>query len=338
LWSVEITWTVKRSVILVLNAFLGYYLGTVFNPDELSLLYRRALEIMVLLSIAFIVFLPSYGISHGVHTGDWKGAIYDKNEAGEVMALAFITFGIAPPIRVSPIRRWGFAALSLLLLYKSNSSSAIIATVAVMCAQAVWGFLMLRRKLLTGLVLAGYPIAISAVLLALGFSKALFALVGKDSSFTGRDKVWAGVLNGIARKPWLGYGLLAFWSPKAGNLILIQERTSFVPSHAHNGYLNLLLHVGIVGMVLFLIFLGRLIWITIKEGRRTNSSVERWFFSFLVLILVSNITESHLLELPMYWISMVAFFTTFSIQHANRPKFLLEPAVRSHGRKPVFAP
>ena len=329
-WSIDPNFTGRRSFALFCTTIFGYYLGSRFDTEELLGLYVRALEVMVLLSIAVVVLLPSYGISHGVHSGDWKGAFYHKNRAGELMALAFITFTVAMPTRMAPFRRWGLAALSLLLLFKSTASSALVGAAAVIAVQAVWNFMMVRRKAIVGIVLAGYPLALAFILVSRSFSNAVFGLLGKDSSFTGRDLVWAGVLHGIARKPLLGYGFQAFWLEKGGNLVLIQEKTSFVPVHAHNGYLNLLLHVGIIGMILFLVFLARILWVTIREGRRTHGPHERWIFSFVCLIVILNLTESQLLESNLFWMSLVAFYTSLSINRADRSNESVEATGLSH--------
>lgn len=317
-WSIVPSWSLRRGIALVVITVLGYYMGAMLDPAALCRLYVRAIGLMVVLSVLVIVLLPKYGISHGVHAGDWRGAFYHKNRAGEMMALAFITFAVATPADVSRLARWAVAAVALALLYKSHAGTAVAAVIIVVAAQAVWRCLMMRRKVIIGVTLAGYPLVALAFGLIIKYSNSLFKLLGKDATFSGRDRLWAGVLDAIRLRPILGYGYLTFWLEQGGRTILVREKTTFVTIHAHNGFLNLMLHLGIVGLVLFLVFLVSTMWVTITEGRRTNSVQTRWFFSFMVLILVANLTESQILESPLIWQTLIAFYTSFSIQRAHR--------------------
>lgn len=317
MWSVLPAFTFRRGVTLLLVSLLGYCMGVFFDPAELCELYVRSMRAVVFLSLFVLAFLRKFGISHGAHAGAWRGAFYHKNRAGEMMALAFITFALVVPARLPPVQRWGLAAITLVLLYKTQASTPIIAIAIVIAAQALWNLLLMRRKAIVGLVLAGYPLVLLAAGMFVIYSKSFFKLFGKDATFSGRDRLWSGVIDAIKLRPLLGYGYEAFWLEQGGQTTLTREKTSFVTVHAHNGFLNTLLHVGAVGLILFLIFLISTLWITVREGRRTHSVQTRWFFSFIVLFGVANLTESQILESPLLLITMIAFYTSFSIQRAE---------------------
>jgi O-antigen ligase len=318
LWSLYPSITFRRSVVLVVATFFAYFVGVMFDPAELIRLYRRVFTVMILGSIAVIGLLPSYGISHGVHGGDWKGAFFHKNRLGEMMAFAAIAFVLVPTERLPRLRRWAYVVMVLGLLYKSHSSTPVVSLAVVVAAQGIWYLLQMRRKLMSGVLLAGYPILAVVVAVVFAYSGAIFAFLGKDTTFSGRDRLWAGVIEGIKLRPLLGYGYLAFWNPANSLLLLIAERTTFVPPHAHDGYLNLMTHVGLVGLVLFLIFLVRGLVLAVRQGRATKSAEARWFFSFLIFMAAMNLTESQILE-PFFflWITMVALYVSFSIERAH---------------------
>lgn len=328
-WSLLPGWTFRRGVDLSVATVFGYLLGTTFTSAGLHRLYARAFEVMVFLSVIVLALLPSYGVSHGAHSGDWRGAFYHKNAAGSVMAMAFMTFALVPPALFTPRRRWTLVALSSLLLYKADASTGFVAVIVVIAAQAVWSLFMLKRKALVGSILATYPLVVLGSFLYVKYANAVFHIFGKSTSFSGRDRLWAGVIDAISLRPLLGYGYASFWDPAGGQLFLIQERSPFVPGSAHNGFLNLMLHLGIVGLLLFAIFYLQSMWLTIREGRRTRETQARWFFSFMIICVLLNLTEARLIDsLTQMWTTLVAFYVAFSIERANRNQveFLEIPA------------
>ncbi len=319
LWSVDPALTFRRSIVFLSGTLFAYYIGVTFTPAQLLDLYRKALLFTVFASIVVIVLLPSYGISHGAHGGDWRGAVYHKNRFGELMALALMTLVIAPGERLRGARRWVIAVVTLGLLYKSHSSTAVSSLGVVLLVQGIWPIVRLRRKALIGVLAVGYPLVAVAIGLVISYSASLFLLLGKDRTFSGRDRLWAGIIDAIRVRPLLGYGYLTFWHQQAGGLAVIAERTNFVPPQGHEGYLDVMLHVGMVGLGLFLIYFLGSMWLALREARRTDSPEARWFFSILVFMSILNLTESQILE-PFFflWITLTAFTISSVMARAGR--------------------
>ncbi len=76
----------------------------------------------------------------------------------------------------------------------------------------------------------------------------LTSLVGKDATLTGRVDLWALVLPYGDRRPLLGYGYGAFWiadNPMTQEIWRILN--SYQPPHAHNGWIETYLELGLVG-------------------------------------------------------------------------------------------
>ena len=323
LWSIDPGFTFRRSIPLIMGTFAAFCIGVDFDPQALSNLYKTILQWMVYISVLVVVLVPSLGISHGVHSGDWKGAFYHKNKLGMMMAMAVITFVVARPEKLRGTLSKGLTAmaalLALVLLYKSHASSAIISLAAAVAAQPIWYLFQLRKKVVTVALLLGYPLAAVVMGLIIAYSSQVFAMLGKDATLSGRDTLWAGVLDAIRLRPVLGYGYGAFWNQVGGTIILVRERTTFQAIHAHNGYLNLMLHLGVVGLVVFLVFLIRCVVLSIQEGRRIHNMPARWYFTFIVYMVVTNLTESQIIEQWYFlWLTLVAFYVTFSIERSQR--------------------
>jgi O-antigen ligase len=81
--------------------------------------------------------------------------------------------------------------------------------------------------------------------------KNLVAAVMSDPSYTGRDVIWTFALDHVAERPLFGFGFEAFW----GMPNLVADWTYIEPwgyraSDAHNGFLNLAVTTGLVGLTL----------------------------------------------------------------------------------------
>ena len=153
-------------------------------------------------------------------------------------------------------------------------------------------------------------------LLALGFAgfaasgfdtdKALDLLIG-DSSFTGRDELWAFARHEIGKRPWLGHGYGAFWDVGLANDPIgklepgswLGDTEVGVINQAHNGYLDLALNVGVPATVLagLSIFAAMLREIagahaSLADGR--TRAAHGAFAALLFAYLLHNTTEATL--------------------------------------------
>ncbi|MBW8191456.1 O-antigen ligase family protein [Neiella marina] len=117
-----------------------------------------------------------------------------------------------------------------------------------------------------------------------------------DASFTGRDYIWAFLLEQIDQRWLLGHGYGSFWgigldSPNIrhgrGFLTLLNQ--------GHNGYLDLLAILGWVGMACYLWVLQQF---ASQSGRirRTQPALFSLCWMLLVLTLLHNVTESSILR------------------------------------------
>src|SRR5260370_31854078 len=113
-------------------------------------------------------------------------------------------------------------------------------------------------------------------------------------TLTGRTAIWVGITQSISKRPILGYGFYAFWQGLNGESANIILANHWVFGYAHNGMLEILLQLGIVGLVAFLItfFRGtKDAWICFRYGR--SIGVE-WYTGILFLTLLYNFDEATL--------------------------------------------
>ena len=79
------------------------------------------------------------------------------------------------------------------------------------------------------------------------------SLIGKDITFTGRTYLWAAIWEVIKKHILIGCGFQGYWVISNKDLLELYKNFVWLPNQAHNGYLDILNEIGIVGLVLFAI-------------------------------------------------------------------------------------
>lgn len=113
-----------------------------------------------------------------------------------------------------------------------------------------------------------------------------------DPTLTQRTDIWQFALSKIAQRPWLGYGYEVFWGAGADSPS-VREGPGFVAQmpHAHNGYLDIVLQTGLVGLAIF----GCMILTGLHAaGRlaRTAPALATLVLSLIVFSLLYNLLET----------------------------------------------
>jgi O-antigen ligase len=151
-----------------------------------------------------------------------------------------------------------------------------------------------------------------------------------DPTLTKRTWVWDFALQMIARRPLLGWGYQSFWlaGPEAPSVVEAPGWIKTMP-HAHNGYLDTMLEMGLVGLALLVIFIIATLH---AVGRVAKCEPARaWLvLSLALFIIISNGLESTWMHaFDMLWV-------VFAMLAAEIGRYW-EP-VRLVGRSPAGFP
>jgi O-antigen ligase len=136
---------------------------------------------------------------------------------------------------------------------------------------------------------------VGAALLGAGaiFTPDVFlAALGKDATLTGRTQIWAAVMRQIQLRPWLGYGYGAVWTDESGKgpLAWIIKQAGYRPDHAHNGWLEQWLGMGLLGLGAWaLCYLSVMLQSLWSVFTRRGSLLA---FPFMVVFSLMLLTES----------------------------------------------
>jgi exopolysaccharide production protein ExoQ len=306
IWSYDPASTLKDSITLIGSSLFGIYLASHYSWRQQLHLIGWMFGISILLSFAFALALPQYGIMREVGSRAWRGIYIHKNGLGGLMSMSTVIFALlAIGTRKHRLILLAFCGLSVILMLFAQSTSAIfnllILVVVVLFARttikwrdevAVLGFT------LTLLLLGSFSIFFT-------FNAAsIFGLAGKDLTLTGRTSIWIASLEMIGRHPLFGYGFGGFWHGFNGESAYIWRTTGWNPTHPHNGFIALCLDLGLLGIFLFGFTLLSNLRRSLGIMRQTTEVLEgSWALMFLTYLILANLTETDLLSSDnMLWI------------------------------------
>ena len=309
-WSQAPALTARRSAALGMTLLFGVYFASRFSVKEQLRFLAWGFGVCILCSFMFelLGLNPSEGIP------GWYGVFYHKTELGRNMTLSAIVFlfwkKVEPEHR--GLARTGFLA-SVVLILLSRDMTSLVVLVIVMALLSYLQWALKGRSLrwaMAGIALL-LTIGSFSVLWVTAHLEAITSFLGKDPMLTGRVPLW--ILSSVMalRQPWLGYGYNAFWLPDETYVQRIWSILKWEPPHAHNGFLELWLELGVVGVGLFLLVFSRYIIKTLAFLRSNSEPWAAWPATFLLFLFLANLTEScFLVSNSAYLILYVAVAAT----------------------------
>jgi exopolysaccharide production protein ExoQ len=311
-WSQAPMLSARRAIALGLTLLFGVYFATRFELKDQFRLLAITCAICIVLSFAFelLQLNPDEGIP------GWYGIFYQKNSLGRNMVLSALVFLFWQ--RLEPEYKWR-ARLGLILsgglvvLARSATSLLVLLLLLCLLPYVRWS---LRKNLLwasSGIALL-VAMAVPAMVWAATHLEVVAGGLGRDPLFTGRVPLWILSSAAALQRPLLGFGFEAFWLPDQALTQRIWQVLVWRAPHAHNGFLELWLEVGLCGVALFaggfLYYVAKALRFSYRQRPEPGAA---WPLLFLLFILLSNLTESSLLSAnSIYFILYVSVASLLS--------------------------
>lgn len=267
LWSINPDVTLRRVLALLFTTLGGVALASRWRWATLAEIFATAMAVMMVASLFLGALMPEWGRMQEIFPGAWRGLWLEKNALGENMGLAAL-FMTAAAIMVPARRRlWlALAVIAAVLVILSTSKTGLV---VLILSFASMGFVALvqagPKRAIVGTWLAVVAVC-AALLVIVTRSDLIFDLLGKDATLTGRTEIWGGILHQMQQRPWTGFGYGVVWddtSPGGPNAWIAHE-AKFTAAHAHSGWLEVYLALGIPGVVLLGAWMvemwGRSLW------------------------------------------------------------------------------
>jgi exopolysaccharide production protein ExoQ len=280
--------------------------------DAIRALLRRVYFVHIPLSIAAIKYFRHIGVAYNWAGTEemWTGLATHKNCLGQVAMCASLlcTWQI--------LQNWGKKKLTLDLLFlvlslwvlrgspSSHSSTAILGFVA--SAAVLFGLQFVKKRAARAkqIVLAAIVLFVLSIpLVSLAFealdttpAELVLETTGRDITLTGRTNLWIDVLNNAKKNPVLGVGYGAFWVGHIGYNMYPLSSWSRVtpgwrPNQGHNGYIDVFVDLGVIGVILLLIILGSAFSGAFND-LSNNFEFARLRLALLVSIVINNAAEA----------------------------------------------
>lgn len=315
LWSMGPLATLFRSLELFFAALVASYFGMRLASEKLmdALFWFGAL--LLILSIALVYGAPPTGtMPWAPFYGAWRGVYWHRNHLASIAALLSIIYLCRMFLALKNRNADGildgfFYCFSLVVLYFARSATGFIIFIVLHASVFVlWVWLQLEHRLRRHhyiLLLAGGVLTAILILANLDF---VFGLFNRDTSMTGRVGLWSNLVELASRRPWFGHGFGAVWTFDSFREEIRQlAGWPSQPLIADNGLLDIFLHLGIAGL---LMFSSVLILVTIRSlqyGLRRKTLAG--FFPLLVMVYAffANITFSLFAETEVFvWLLIIA--------------------------------
>lgn len=259
-------------------------------------------------------------------SGRWGGTAGNANILGLMSGLLVGAAANVFLTRGPWLIRWGSAGLALaaMITLQGSGSATSLVFALVLTAGTVW-LQFGRKDASAGLparVVSGLFLMCLAGAIAVGFLPETFqastwlGALGKSETLTGRTEVWAFGWRMFQLRPFLGYSFDSLASVLGGFYKGV--------GHLHNGYLDLLVRGGLLGMAIFVFALLRAMYRLLQVAARTPEAA--FWFVFLVADLAYELAEASLMR-PVH-VLWLAFLVAATVAEKDR---VFQRAVTANG-------
>ena len=284
---------------------------------------RRCAYVLLPFSALFIKYYPEYGKVYDEWTGFgmYTGVTTNKNLLGIVLMICglFFTWRVAIELgKRSWAGKWenllipiGMLFIDGWLFYMANSQTSLLSCLLAISVVLLLGLENVRKRVSIYLFVG----ILSVVILnaTIDFNKEVVEAAGRNMTLTGRTAIWDSALQKVTN-PLIGAGFESFWL--GDRLKSMWAEFYFKPNQAHNGYIEVYLNLGVIGLLL----LGGVIlscYGKMRELLTSSASVAesvnfgRLGMGFLLAYLVYNYTEAAFKSLHLMFLVFLIFAIRF---------------------------
>ncbi|WP_369982507.1 O-antigen ligase family protein [Thalassolituus sp.] len=303
-WSVSPVHTLKRSILLLIFVLSIHFIVLALGRGLAIYYLYRFLAVSIGISIVSVFVVP--GAKHigsqitdlGL-VGDWKGVFQHKNQAGPI-SFVFVLMSIYFYSIERKVLYLYLGVVGLVFLVGTGSKTSIILLLPVLLFSyffaRVRGAAVSSQNIYTYIFTACIFVFSFLLVFLLGFRG--LSLISEES-FTGRGAIWSVVWEAVVDSPLLGYGYGAVWL--VGDRMELEKYIDgfsdwlYLVAHSHNAYLEVLVSLGLGGLLLvllcFIVSPFRYI-MGLNDIKKVFFYLSFWMFFWLHCILETDIMNS----------------------------------------------
>lgn len=307
-WALAVQLLLLAACLVVSIGSPGRFLRTLFT----------GLAVITVVNAGLYLVNPSLGVDE---RGGFAGIIGDKNIAGQFYSLALAVAlyqGLSVAGAGQRVSAAMVAVLAAVFLVLTKSKTSIAFGMGTIVVATAYYTLVAPHAVARLSARLGLAVAAGLALVLAGIGAVRFQdVIGlvEDPTFSGRTTIWSASLRVIGERPWTGMGFGSFWqgpsgpeNPLASHALLHESErwitNARVINQSHNGFIDLALTTGLVGLALVLVafafVLGRL---SSRIGELRIGPTRGALMAIhcgLWILLLNNLMESTLFYSPFY--------------------------------------
>lgn len=300
-WSIDRSATLHTWTTLFGSTLVALDLSIHYSLEKQLRLVCVALVSVMVLSVVVELVTPGLIPGQDMEGSAWHGVFGVKNVFGKAVCLTVVACFCL--LRKSIILRFLMVGAGVALGILSQSTSSVGYLAIIVATFALLPVLKWkptpRRFAVSAILLA----TVIVVYFAVTNLESVTAALDKDPHLTGRTDLWEYAIDCIKEKPLLGYGYEAFWTYDSVPARRIREAINWDSApHAHNGYIDLTLGVGIIGLLVYLALLtifAKRAYVYFAGG---PEDYRRWPLTFLAFTFFYQFTEGTMVSAGCLWI------------------------------------
>lgn len=317
LWSDFMFVSFKRWIRAIGDIVMVMIVLSEDNPSEaIEELFRRSAYILIPISVVLIKYFRDIGVAFDDLGNEmWVGVTTHKNCLGYLACFSGFYFSWAimnARLRKIVVIDILFLLMSIWLLTAPGSSGKISTTSVIIYICGV-GLVLALKIIKKNPRQIGKFIFLSLLItccleLSFGLIEIIVGASQRDMTFTGRRDLWKVLLEIGSRHPFLGVGYGNFWIGRSPHNLW--DEFIWRPTTAHNGYIDVYLQLGLVGVFLLIlvILLG---YRNIVKTLLSNFDFGRFEITLLFMIVLYNMSESSVVrggDLPWVILLLVSMY------------------------------
>jgi exopolysaccharide production protein ExoQ len=294
--------------------------------DAVRTVLRRLGYVLIPLSILLIKYFPAIGVEYWMWTGQvmFRGPTTGKNLLGAICLVSGLFYFWDTVDRWSDIKEkrtkriivvniiFMIMTLWLLILVRSSTSTVclLIGCMVVLAARSKWA---VRHPSFLKLIIPASFCLYLILAFGLDLQGEFTRMVGRDPTLTERTEIWKGVLS-LHTNPLIGTGYESFWLGPRLDWLWKQKAIHGI-NEAHDGYLEVYLNLGLIGLALLGVFLIAS-YRTVCKKLATQPSFASFALAMWAIVLFYNVTEA---AFKFHWMWVTFLFGAIDVpEHSIR--------------------
>lgn len=313
-FAYSVPFAFKRTMVLLIITFFLLAISFVLSYSDIIATIRRVLLIVLAVNIFSYLILPSISYDH---ENLFKGIHVHKNSAGAVFALSFLIFlYTCKNIYVKTI------CCTILFFFLIQSGSKTSLALSVLCIALVFSLNQIKHfgKVFFSAFFSVNMLVLFVIISYFGIDSVFFAIGDAygDRSFTGRSIIWEYVYEKVFERPFIGWGYGSFWGLGNDSPSLF-DGGDFLQlfGQAHNGYLDMSVQIGIIGLGLCLYAHLFFLKFMLKNITKVKDKEFDFLFTFAIFFFLHNLLESTIMQ-PFSVLWPVLFLLSISYLNGRR--------------------